>query len=572
MPASRGDKPNNNRLAATMAEQLRVYLSGVYPAQRSSLSRLSDAQLVKRFESLDYYYTCAVPMLGSLEPPTNGCQRVSPRYSSAGLVELPYLPPGAFYRAIAGAQSERLGAFMYSSWSRHPTPVEVHTEPMRRPQWSSSFGARAGPAPSWTNPNALVRYPLHPSGLDLAAGLQRPRLLRPPKVSATSNSSDVVFDLGNNTRVQRLLRLRDGDLMEVEQWGGPLYSAPECPPICGMWGNVYAGTGVFLRVSQPFVSLNKASAIAQMVVRLGQRSESAVSTLVASLRLERQVRMCQTQHPTTSAAVCLAAALFSMNPCPRAGGAGEVQGLANGWVRWARRSTPQAVIAALAQLSDGASGRRGLVEGFPASLFPAGRFGLHWLFGICGKGPNHLKNFDWGWDALLGTLACALGHKTVVLAASSNDNGLLHQEFVDFDVPAPFGWQGIPRDAAATNDMARCLRPFDWAKRDTADGRRAEAHRHQQFRAHLQQTHKFMLGSDEPCELRFGPERRFASVEEQFESCRVPVDVSTRPSLAKACYAWCDGTMSQAYSATSLLQLRSTGGPAKFGRRVKKGR
>ena len=44
------------------------------------------------------------------------------------------------------------------------------------------------------------------------------------------------FDLGNQSKVGRLMRLRDGDLIEVEQWGGPLYSSPECPPICGMWG------------------------------------------------------------------------------------------------------------------------------------------------------------------------------------------------------------------------------------------------------------------------------------------------------------------------------------------------
>ena len=50
--------------------------------------------------------------------------------------------------------------------------------------------------------------------------------------------------------------------------------------------------------------------------------------------------------------------------------------------------------------------------------------------------------------------------------------------------------------------------------------------------------------------------------------------VST-PSDGKACWAWCDGAMSQAYSATSLLQVRSfkpvRGGAGLYKRRSRKG-
>ena len=250
-----------------MEEQLRSYLIGVYPAEAPRLRRLSGTGLVERFGALDYYYTCSPSMLLSLVPSTGGCVPISSRYatSSAAAPALPYLPAGAFYRAVAGTATQPLSAFMYSSWSRHPTPVEVHAEPLL-PQtglarFQSSFGARVGPTPSWTNPNALVRYPLYPSGLDLAAlrgGAAPKRHARPPRTAASSQSSSVGFDLSNHTKVARLLRLRDGDLMEVEQWGGPLYSSPECPPICGMWGNIYTGTGVFLRVARQRVTCAEA--------------------------------------------------------------------------------------------------------------------------------------------------------------------------------------------------------------------------------------------------------------------------------------------------------------------------
>ena len=250
-----------------MEEQLRSYLIGVYPAEAPRLRRLSGTGLVERFGALDYYYTCSPSMLLSLVPSTGGCVPISSRYatSSAAAPALPYLPAGAFYRAVAGTATQPLSAFMYSSWSRHPTPVEVHAEPLL-PQtglarFQSSFGARVGPTPSWTNPNALVRYPLYPSGLDLAAlrgGAAPKRHARPPRTAASSQSPGVGFDLSNHTKVARLLRLRDGDLMEVEQWGGPLYSSPECPPICGMWGNIYTGTGVFLRVARQRVTCAEA--------------------------------------------------------------------------------------------------------------------------------------------------------------------------------------------------------------------------------------------------------------------------------------------------------------------------
>ena len=300
-----------------------------------------------------------------------------------------------------------------------------------------------------------------------------------------------------------------------------------------------------------------------MIERLGERNATAVSVLTAALRLGGQVDACQTAHARASAGLCLAATLAAMHPCPKAGGAAEIMALAKNWTAWARSSAPQAVVDALALLGDPQAAARGARAhgggaSFVARLLPAARFALHWLFGICGIGPPALRQSGLGWDAQLATLACALGHKTVVLAASANDNGLLHQEFVDFDVPEPLGWAAIPDEGAAsgTNDMQRCLRPFQWAERDREAGLRAEARRHEQLRASLRSSAKFMLGPSEPCALRFGPNRSTLDAVGRFKACRVPRPRSPT-SDAKACYAWCEGGMSQAYSAASLLQVRS---------------
>ena len=68
----------------------------------------------------------------------------------------------------------------------------------------------------------------------------------------------------------RLLGLADGDLVEIEQWGGFL-NADQCPPICGLFSNVWRGTGVALRVTSPFTSMNKGTAIVEMLTVLGER-------------------------------------------------------------------------------------------------------------------------------------------------------------------------------------------------------------------------------------------------------------------------------------------------------------
>ena len=128
-------------------------------------------------------------------------------------------------------------------------------------------------------------------------------------------------------------------------------------------------------------------------------------------------------------------------------------------------------------------------EGGPR-LMAAHRLALHWLFSICGVGPYHARG-GLGWDAMLAALACTLGYHSVVLAASPNDNGLLHQEFVDFDLPPDYGW-GVP-PAGATNDVGYCASPFAWPAADKRAGPRAVGHRRRELLAYWERIGKFVL-------------------------------------------------------------------------------
>ena len=102
------------------------------------------------------------------------------------------------------------------------------------------------------------------------------------------------------------------------------------------------------------------------------------------------------------------------------------------WTYAAARMRPEQLIETFLALGDD---ERWAARGPAAEprLSEAERFGVHWLWGACGLGT-------FGMDRLLTALACLLDYGAVVLAASSNDNGLLHQEMVDFELPEGLGW------------------------------------------------------------------------------------------------------------------------------------
>ena len=94
---------------------------------------------------------------------------------------------------------------------------------------------------SWTSPLAIVRYVHHPNGLESPAPANSSAASSasaaltiaaadepPPRKAAIGSVAANPFDLWNSSRISRWRSLRDGDLVEIEQWGG-LLGADECP-------------------------------------------------------------------------------------------------------------------------------------------------------------------------------------------------------------------------------------------------------------------------------------------------------------------------------------------------------
>jgi len=247
------------------------------------------------------------------------------------------------------------------------------------------------------------------------------------------------------------------------------------------------------------------------------------------------------------------------HPCEGADPHGQLRHLVMLWMRRARRRSPTTVVAELLSIGSDSGPR----------YMQSHQLQLLWIYSICGVGPFYARG-GLGWDAMIATLACLLGHGTVVLAASPNDNGLMHQEFVDFDLPAGLGWSR-PARPGGTNNMSQCLQPFPFAKADKREGSRAVAHRRRELRDHWQRSEKFLMPQDDTtdfvlparaagkalaCKLRFG---NGADIAGDVDACQLtPADEESQPTAKKACYAWCDGAMTQAASAASLLQVALT--------------
>ena len=188
----------------------------------------------------------------------------------------------------------------------------------------SGYGARAGPTPSWTNPLAIARYPLHPLGLekhksssleDNGSSMRRP-------ARATIESGPTHLGLQKHPRVASALALTDGDLVEVEQWGGWL-GADTCPPICGLWANLWRGTGIAIRLHKPFTSLNKATALVELLVELGHRDPNALMDVAQSIGLKDDAATIRNDHPSATPAACLVAVLLRRHPCHGTGDANK---------------------------------------------------------------------------------------------------------------------------------------------------------------------------------------------------------------------------------------------------------
>uniref|UniRef100_A0A7S3ETB4 Uncharacterized protein n=1 Tax=Haptolina ericina TaxID=156174 RepID=A0A7S3ETB4_9EUKA len=339
-------------------------------------------------------------------------------------------------------------------------------------------------------------------------------------------------------------------MVEVENWGG--WATQSCPPICGLWGNIWKGTGMAMVVRSPFASLNKGTAVVEMLLELGRTRSDTLVELAEHLRLWQPAKQLCRSFASASLAECVAAQLIAPHPCEGAGR--HLNRYVTPWQEYVRSAHPSDLVSALRGLSSPRTNRSS----------GSRRFVLHWIYGVCGVG-SPMGMTGHGWDGLLATLACTLGRQTVVLAASSNDNGLLHQELVDFDLPPGLGW-----GSGRGNPVRGCLAPFEWAESDRRAGLEAEMARRRALHRYWRASGKFGLplgaatfshvlprsAPTGPCELAFGTPGTDPAGE--VSACKIrDEDEESAPTEAKACWAWCNGTMSQAHAHASLFHVRA---------------
>jgi len=175
-----------------------------------------------------------------------------------------------------------------------------------------------------------------------------------------------------------------------------------------------------------------------------------------------------------------------------------------------------------------------------------------WCANVCGTGAYyHQQKAPWAaLDAMLVSLSCLVGYDAVVLTRSPNDNGLVHQELVDFDVPVALGGWGSP-PLGGLNAWDKCKAPFSNLPAN-ADALLLE---------HWRSTNKWALGDVArkqfaPCTLgdpggdawtsRLGRDR-----------CRGGKGRTRRrgADVDRACFLTCRGHVSEAHANVSLTQV-----------------
>lgn len=306
------------------------------------------------------------------------------------------------------------------------------------------------------------------------------------------------------------------------------------------------------------MTLNKGTAVVEMLQSLGRRNESALRELsdalpdaLAALSAEFGIdpiwqlpsAECLKLHPESSLADCASAAVLSQEPCVGVSPeAPELQAPMRAWLTFANNTTPNEVVDAFAKLPLSSSMSLGSTV-----LSAADRYAIFWQFGVCGWGSI-------GWDRMLATLACVLGHQTVVLAAASNDNGLLHQELADFERPG--GWQASSNDRkqSSTNDVRRCVALSDV---------KGAPHKippywvsSRKFVAAPSRVDGQTVEAPSECSLSFGNGGLHTLATDACKLTGQEDSVKASfPTDALRCWAWCNQTMSQSLATLSLMHV-----------------
>ena len=213
---------------------------------------------------------------------------------AAGRPLPPYVPAGAYYRAARAAPPACCLRTPCLSATRRSSPCCARRCRCTPPAASSR---RTAPS-SALRPRGPTRspscgYPLYLAGLthngSKAALWRRGAVICVGQRVGRRRAAGGVNISGEPGH---------GDSIEVEQWGG--WATAQCPPICGLWANVWRGTGVAHRLSAPFASLSKGTAVAEMVLEVGRRSTRARCALAAALHVDGAARDLAARHPAAT--------------------------------------------------------------------------------------------------------------------------------------------------------------------------------------------------------------------------------------------------------------------------------
>uniref|UniRef100_A0A7S3NR66 Uncharacterized protein n=1 Tax=Aureoumbra lagunensis TaxID=44058 RepID=A0A7S3NR66_9STRA len=617
---------------------VRRYLASVYPAARDSLQVATNEQVQSLFESLEYYYFCSRRRSYLVDP---RCEF----YDVSRCEHLPYLPPGTYYYVdsrSARYPQEMTAKKWYAmgSFHRWQRPLKLLHEPKNLPRIIdfSSKAQRLGPAPSWTNPLAIVKYPLFPLGLEAINVTRRndnlvtesneenslkkkKKHLRAYKTNQTIYTrkdrpvrplfAGDVYGLEALVEPLELTRIGNDFYIEIEQFGGPVWIR-DCGAqaikrnayaVCGLWANVWKGTGIFLRVDARFTfrSASKATAIVELLLKIEARESAHAKSSRSHKNRKRKrkylnypILIAIAQHmrvydswlqelaayPSASPASALIATLYvgaGVEVCSQADHYDDLKMYVLKEQAWLRRRT-----VASSSRNDGTAQKfqqrtiitpTNITAVHPHYIVDWLTHGpkhtqhtLHsrdlaadWLFSICGYGgyfrDPHAPNRPYtGWDGLLMVLSCLLGIRTLLFEASSNDNGLYHHELVDFDFPGI--WPSSAQDHDFLNPLTQCLPPIP--DHENSDQIVAE------LEYYWRQTDKFVLRDPltnhdhwQPCDLINttwveSPSRCRSTKIRHMER------MGHRPrseEIQHNCYLSCRGAMSQSHSLITDIHM-----------------
>ena len=186
---------------------------------------------------------------------------------------LPYVPPGAFFEAPDHLVGSLMPGASPTRYTRMLRQVDATINGSQLACFQSGVTGRHGPQPAWTPHTVLTRYVLYPAGMCVGATRR-----------SVPSDACASFDLRGSPPIDELFALRDGDRLEVTQYGGWLTPGRESGN--GLWANVWRGSGIFVRLAAPFVTLCKLGGLVDLLLALHRADASAWIEVRAQLSFD----------------------------------------------------------------------------------------------------------------------------------------------------------------------------------------------------------------------------------------------------------------------------------------------